>query len=189
MYRININLKSLLFISSYNMVKNFSTSLLFVKWIESTENSTWVFFLDTTFSYLGNCYLFQFLFLLKKNCIYKIYFTYSFEFLYFFQHSLLGCSQYCGLKVLFTNLIRKLKNNDIFEGSDSQGILILFCLGYQYFRDSKYKTVLCIVTASKQVEYKNCALIIAHPFIFAYGMYYMNTTDKETITSNFLISH
>lgn len=72
------------------------------------------FFLDTTFSYLGNCYLFQFLFLLKKNCIYKIYFTYSFEFLYFFQHSLLGCSQYCGLKVSFTNLIRKLKNNDIF---------------------------------------------------------------------------
>ena len=132
--------------------------------------------------------MFQLLFLLKKNCIYKIYFTYSFEFLYFFQHSLLGCSQYCGLKVLFTNLIRKLKNNDIFEGSDSQGILILFCLGYQYFRDSKYKTVLCIVTALKQAEYKNCALI-AHPFIFAYGMYYMNTTDKETITSNFLISH
>ena len=65
----------------------------------------------------------------------------------------------------------------IFEGSDSQGILILFCLGYQYFRDSKYK-------ASKQAAYKNCALI-AHPFIFAYGMYYMNTTDKETITSNF----
>lgn len=43
----------------------------------------------------------------------------------FFQHSLLGCSQYCGLKVLFTNLIRKLKNNDIFEGSDSQGVLII----------------------------------------------------------------
>lgn len=31
------------------------------------------FFLDTTFSYLGNWYVFQFLFLLKKNCIYKIF--------------------------------------------------------------------------------------------------------------------
>lgn len=29
---------------------------------------------------------------------------------------------------------------------------------------------------------------ISHPFIFAYGMY-MYTTDEETITSNFLISH
>lgn len=165
-YRIHTNLKSLLFISSYNMIKNFSTPLLFVKYIESTENSTWVFFLDTAFSYLGDCYVFQFLFLLKKNCIYKIYFSYSFENLYFFQHSLLGCSQYCGLKVLFTNLIRKLKNNDIFEGSDSQGILILFCLGYQYLRDSKYKTVLYIVTASKQAEYKNYALRNFTPLYF-----------------------
>ena len=189
MYRIHINLKSLLFISSYNMVKKLVYFIAFRRINRINRKfSKSFFFLDTTFSYLGNWYVFQFLFLLKKNCIYKIYFTYSFEFLYFFQHSLLGCSQYCGLKVLFTNLIRKLKNNDIFEGSDSQGILILFCLGYQYFRDSKYKTVLCIVTASKQAEYKNCALI-AHHFIFAYGMYYMNTTDKETITSNFLISH
>ena len=114
--------------------------------------------------------MFQFLFLLKKNCIYKIYFSYSFENLYFFQHSLLGCSQYCGLKVLFTNLIRKLKNNDIFEGSDSQGILILFCLGYQYLRDSKYKTVSTLLQPRNKQNIKIMLSEILHPFIFAYGM-------------------
>lgn len=75
----------------------------------------------------------------------------------------------------------------IFEGSDSQGILILFCLGYQYFRGSKYKTVLYIVTASNQAEYKNYALTNFRPLYFC--LWHVYTTDEETITSNLLISH